>query len=222
MSRGAARSRSAAGHASRPRRRAPGAASSGSSSAPAPASARPTRCWRPRAACARAASTSWSATSSRTGASRPSGCSKVWSNCRRCRCSYRGTCVASSTSTPGCKRRPAILIVDELAHSNLIEGDPPPRHAKRWQDIEELLEAGHQRLDDGERPAPRESQRPGRADHRRASARDDPGPHLRRSRRGRADRPAARRSARAPARPARSTCRSRSRPRSSVSSASRT
>jgi two-component system sensor histidine kinase KdpD len=37
------------------------------------------------------------------------------------------------------KRHPAILIVDELAHSNLIEGDPPPRHAKRWQDIEELL-----------------------------------------------------------------------------------
>ena len=41
-----------------------------------------------------------------------------------------------------CKRRPAILVVDELAHSNLIDGDPPPRHAKRWQDIEELLEQG--------------------------------------------------------------------------------
>src|SRR5512144_1458976 len=39
-------------------------------------------------------------------------------------------------------RRPAILIVDELAHSNLVGGEPVPRHPKRWQDIEELLEAG--------------------------------------------------------------------------------
>jgi len=40
------------------------------------------------------------------------------------------------------KRRPSILVVDELAHSNLSGGDPPPRHPKRWQDIEELLAAG--------------------------------------------------------------------------------
>src|SRR5262245_23595057 len=40
------------------------------------------------------------------------------------------------------RRRPAILVVDELAHSNISGGDPPPRHPKRWQDIEELLEAG--------------------------------------------------------------------------------
>jgi two-component system, OmpR family, sensor histidine kinase KdpD len=40
------------------------------------------------------------------------------------------------------KRHPAILIVDELAHSNLSGGEPAPRHPKRWQDIEELLEAG--------------------------------------------------------------------------------
>jgi two-component system sensor histidine kinase KdpD len=39
-------------------------------------------------------------------------------------------------------RRPAILVVDELAHSNLAGGEPAPRHPKRWQDIEELLEAG--------------------------------------------------------------------------------
>ena len=35
-------------------------------------------------------------------------------------------------------RKPAILVVDELAHSN-IEGS---RHAKRWQDVHELLDAG--------------------------------------------------------------------------------
>jgi two-component system sensor histidine kinase KdpD len=40
------------------------------------------------------------------------------------------------------RRHPDILIVDELAHSNLIGGEPPPRHPKRWQDIEELLDAG--------------------------------------------------------------------------------
>jgi two-component system sensor histidine kinase KdpD len=39
-------------------------------------------------------------------------------------------------------RRPGILLVDELAHSNVVGGDPPPRHSKRWQDIEELLDAG--------------------------------------------------------------------------------
>ena len=39
-------------------------------------------------------------------------------------------------------RHPAVLLVDELAHSNLVDGEPPPRHGKRWQDIEELLRAG--------------------------------------------------------------------------------
>ena len=40
------------------------------------------------------------------------------------------------------QRAPAIILVDELAHSNLTDGDPPPRHAKRWQDIDELRDAG--------------------------------------------------------------------------------
>lgn len=39
-------------------------------------------------------------------------------------------------------RRAGITLVDELAHSNLAEGDPAPRHPKRWQDIDELLSAG--------------------------------------------------------------------------------
>ncbi len=39
-------------------------------------------------------------------------------------------------------RAPTTILVDELAHSNVIEGEPRPRHAKRWQDIEELLEDG--------------------------------------------------------------------------------
>lgn len=36
------------------------------------------------------------------------------------------------------ERRPAVLLVDELAHSNL----PGGRHERRWQDIAELLDAG--------------------------------------------------------------------------------
>ncbi|HEY2591328.1 MAG TPA: sensor histidine kinase KdpD [Steroidobacteraceae bacterium] len=40
------------------------------------------------------------------------------------------------------KRRPTVLLVDELAHSNLTGGEPALRHPKRWQDVEELLEAG--------------------------------------------------------------------------------
>jgi two-component system, OmpR family, sensor histidine kinase KdpD len=39
-------------------------------------------------------------------------------------------------------RHPANLLVDELAHSNVVGGEPPPRHPKRWQDVEELLAAG--------------------------------------------------------------------------------
>ncbi len=36
------------------------------------------------------------------------------------------------------KRRPAIALVDELAHTN-AEGS---RHPKRWMDVEELIAAG--------------------------------------------------------------------------------
>ena len=35
-------------------------------------------------------------------------------------------------------RRPAVILVDELAHTNA----PGSRHARRWQDVEELLSAG--------------------------------------------------------------------------------
>ena len=35
-------------------------------------------------------------------------------------------------------RHPAVILMDELAHSNA----PGSRHPKRWQDIEELLDAG--------------------------------------------------------------------------------
>ena len=56
--------------------------------------------------------------------------------------SYRGMVRREFDLDAALKRHPAILLVDELAHSNLADADPKPRHAKRWQDIEELLAAG--------------------------------------------------------------------------------
>jgi len=55
---------------------------------------------------------------------------------------YRGIVRREFDLDTALVRHPAILLVDELAHSNLGEGEPRPRHAKRWQDIEELLAAG--------------------------------------------------------------------------------
>jgi two-component system, OmpR family, sensor histidine kinase KdpD len=55
---------------------------------------------------------------------------------------YRGIVRHELALDAALARRPAILLVDELAHSNLTGGDPAPRHPKRWQDVEELLEAG--------------------------------------------------------------------------------
>ena len=56
--------------------------------------------------------------------------------------SYRGIVRHEFDLDAALKRRPGILLVDELAHSNVVGGEPAPRHPKRWQDIEELLEAG--------------------------------------------------------------------------------
>ena len=55
---------------------------------------------------------------------------------------YRSTVRHEFDLDAALQRRPEIVLVDELAHSNLVEGEPAPRHAKRWQDIEELLDAG--------------------------------------------------------------------------------
>jgi two-component system sensor histidine kinase KdpD len=55
---------------------------------------------------------------------------------------YRGITRREFDLDAALRRAPATLLVDELAHSNLMEGEPRPRHAKRWQDIEELLDAG--------------------------------------------------------------------------------
>jgi two-component system, OmpR family, sensor histidine kinase KdpD len=51
---------------------------------------------------------------------------------------YRGTTLEAFDLDAALARRPALLLVDELAHTNA----PGSRHAKRWQDVEELLDAG--------------------------------------------------------------------------------
>src|SRR5487761_104811 len=55
---------------------------------------------------------------------------------------YRGIVRQEFNLDAALARHPAILAVDELAHSNPTSGDPAPRHPKRWQDVQELLEAG--------------------------------------------------------------------------------
>ncbi len=55
---------------------------------------------------------------------------------------YRGITRNEFDLDAALKRKPATVLVDELAHSNIAEGEPLPRHAKRWQDVEELLDAG--------------------------------------------------------------------------------
>ena len=51
---------------------------------------------------------------------------------------YRGRTLAEFDLDAALARRPAVLLVDELAHTNA----PGSRHAKRWQDVQELLAAG--------------------------------------------------------------------------------
>jgi two-component system sensor histidine kinase KdpD len=51
---------------------------------------------------------------------------------------YRGTPLSEFDLDGALQRHPALLIVDELAHSNA----PGSRHPKRYQDVEEVLRAG--------------------------------------------------------------------------------
>src|SRR3984885_11831087 len=55
---------------------------------------------------------------------------------------YRGIVRLEFDLDAALARHPEILLVDELAHSNLTGGEPAPRHPKRWQDVAELLAEG--------------------------------------------------------------------------------
>jgi two-component system sensor histidine kinase KdpD len=51
---------------------------------------------------------------------------------------YRGKVLSDFDLDAALRRRPALILVDELAHSNVAGS----RHPKRWQDVDELLAAG--------------------------------------------------------------------------------
>jgi two-component system sensor histidine kinase KdpD len=51
---------------------------------------------------------------------------------------YRGKIVTEFDIDAALERKPDLILVDELAHSNAAGS----RHPKRWQDVEELLDAG--------------------------------------------------------------------------------
>jgi two-component system, OmpR family, sensor histidine kinase KdpD len=51
---------------------------------------------------------------------------------------YRGATLSEMDTDAVLARHPQVALVDELAHSNV----PGCRNAKRWQDVDELLEAG--------------------------------------------------------------------------------
>jgi two-component system sensor histidine kinase KdpD len=51
---------------------------------------------------------------------------------------YRGTQLNEFDIDAALARRPQLILIDELAHTNA----PGSRHPKRWQDVEELLDAG--------------------------------------------------------------------------------
>ena len=51
---------------------------------------------------------------------------------------HRGAQLAEFDLDAALARHPALLLLDELAHTNV----PSSRHRRRWQDVEELLDAG--------------------------------------------------------------------------------
>ena len=139
---------------------------------------------------------SWSASSSRMAGARPRRCSTASRPSPASRSSTRATCLAEMDLDAILKRRPQLVLVDELAHTNA----PGSRHPKRYLDVEELIAAGidvfatlniqHvESLNDVDRP-----------DHPDPGARDRARQRARPGRRHRGHRPLARGPDQAPAR----------------------
>ena len=81
---------------------------------------------------------------------------------------YRGQTLEEMDLDGLLERKPELVLVDELAHTNA----PGSKHAKRWQDVEELLDAGINVISTDQPAAPRVAQRRGGGDHRGRPARD--------------------------------------------------
>ena len=84
---------------------------------------------------------------------------------------YRGATIEEFDLDAALARRPELIVLDELAHTNA----PGSRHRKRWQDVEELLGVGIRRIHDAQRPARREPVRRRRRDHRHPAERNGSG-----------------------------------------------
>ena len=76
--------------------------------------------------------------SSRTAGPRPRHCLKGLEALPTLSVTYRGATLREFDLDAALARQPAVILVDELAHTNA----PGMRHPKRWQDVEELLAAG--------------------------------------------------------------------------------
>jgi len=57
---------------------------------------------------------------------------------------YRGAELTELDPAAVIARRPEVVVIDELAHTNVPEPDRPPAqvHEKRWQDVDDILDAG--------------------------------------------------------------------------------
>ena len=64
--------------------------------------------------------------------------SPIWNKRVARRIEYRGVVLEEMDVDAVLARRPTVALIDELAHTNA----PGSRHAKRYQDVEELLRAG--------------------------------------------------------------------------------
>ncbi len=84
------------------------------------------------------APTSSSGSSRPTTARTPRRCSRAWTSAPCARWTHRGATFEEMDLDALLTRHPTVALVDELAHTNA----PGRRHEKRWQDIDELLDAG--------------------------------------------------------------------------------
>ena len=79
-----------------------------------------------------------SGTSRPTAAPRPSRSSATSTSSRADEIPYRGQPFEEMDLDAILERKPTVVLVDELAHTNV----PGSRNEKRWQDVDEILDAG--------------------------------------------------------------------------------
>ena len=137
------------------------------------------------------------------GRTRDRGAARGLESCRASRSTTATSILQEFDLDAALARKPALLLVDELAHTNVARLPPPQALAGRRG----AARRRHRRLDDAQRPASREPERHRRQHHRRRGARD-------RARHASSTRPtrscwstSARRAAASACRKARSMCR---------------